>query len=91
MLLEFWGAFKCLRDGDKGATPLPPLMANDRMRADGVERLDVHLVAPLRATPGMAAVEHAQTTLPEGAGARGSVSRDPAAGDAAQPPWPNDI
>ena len=91
MLLEFWGAFKCLRDGDKGATPLPPLMANDRMRADGVERLDVHLVAPLRVTPGMAAVEHAQATLPEGAGARGSVSRDPAAGDAAQPPWPNDI
>ena len=49
------------------------MMANHQMWADGVERLKEtwsKQLPQLRAIPGMAAVEHAQTTLPGGGGSQ---------------------
>lgn len=54
----------------RGPRLCTPMMANDRMGADGVERLDINLVTPLRAIPGMAAMKHAQTTLPGAGGSQ---------------------
>lgn len=66
----------------RGPRLCTPMMANDRMGADGVERLDINLITPLRAIPGMAAmkhaqaipgmaaVKHAQTTLPGAGGSQ---------------------
>lgn len=50
-----------------------PMMAHHQMWADGVERLKetwLKQLPQLRAIPGMAAVEHAQTTLPGGGGSQ---------------------